>query len=211
MHMISGLRKSAVALAAGAGLFLAASQAQAVIVWSGVVNLAIPATTNGLYLNVLTGANNLPGGTVGGTVPGWDINPWGTPGLGFFNPTTPAGGVYVLSAPATVANLAFATPISGASTFGAGATANVAQWTLNSSSNYFGFRFFNEGGGTVHYGWAQLNFGATIADRTLVSYAFESSPLTAIPAGVIPEPGTYALMGLGLAGLLLATRRRKQA
>jgi len=211
MDMISGLRKSAVALAAGAGLFLAASQAQAVIVWSGVVNLAIPATTNGLYLNVLSGANNLPGSTGGATVPGWDINPWGTPGLGFFNPTTPVGGVYVVSAPGTAANLAVDTSISGASTFGAGATANVAQWNLNSSSNYFGFRFLNEGGGTVHYGWARLAIGASVADRTLVSYAFESSPLTAIPAGVIPEPGTYALMGLGLAGLMVAARRRKQA
>jgi len=211
MEMISGLRKSAVALAAGAGLFLAASQAQAVIVWSGVVNLAIPTTTNGLYVNVLNGANNLPGSTGGATVPGWDINPWGTPGLGFFNPTTPTGGVYVVSTPGTVANLAFATPISGASTFGSQSTVNVAQWTLNSSNNYFGFRFLNEGGGTVHYGWARLAFGATVADRTLVSYAFESSPLTAIPAGVIPEPGTYALMGLGLAGLMVAARRRKQA
>ena len=211
MNMISGLRQSTVVLAAGVGLFLAASQAQAVIVWSGNVNLAIPATTNGLYLNVLTGANNLPGGTGGATVPGWDINPWGTPGLGFFNPTTPAGGVYVLSAAATAANLAVGTSISGASTFGAGSTANVAQWTLNSSNNYFGFRFLNEGGGTVHYGWARLAFGATVAERSLVSYAFESSPLTAIPAGVIPEPGTYALMGLGLAGLLFAVRRRKQA
>jgi len=210
MNMISGLRQSTVVLAAGVGLFLAASQAQAVIVWSGNVNLAIPATTNGLYLNVLTGANNLPGGTGGATVPGWDINPWGTPGLGFFNPTTPAGGVYVLSAAATAANLAVGTSISGASTFGAGSTANVAQWTLNSSNNYFGFRFLNEGGGTVHYGWARLAFGATVAERSLVSYAFESSPLTAIPAGVIPEPGTYALMGLGLAGLLFAVRRRKQ-
>ena len=213
MHMISGLRKSAVALAAGAGLFLAASQAQAVIVWSGVVNLAIPSTTNGLYLNVLTGANNLPGSTNGATVPRWDINPYGSGSLLFY-PTQPP-------APANTSGytnqLSFGTPI-GASFIAGIVTPPVAAWNLNSTNNFVGFRFLNEGADlaspaddTVHYGWMQLGMGASVNSRTLVSYAFESTPLTSIPAGVIPEPSTYAVMGLGLAGLMVAARRRKQA
>jgi PEP-CTERM motif len=209
----SSLRKTAIAAAAGAGLMLAASSSFAVIVTSGTVNLSIPLTTNGLYVNVVTGATNLPGSTAGTTVPGWDINPWSATGLAFFSSTNPAGGAYVLSGTSTVGNLAAGTLISGTSTFGSGVAANTAQFNLNSSNNLFGFRFFNEATSAVHYGWARLSLGASSIDpaRMLVEYAYESTPGLGIQAGVVPEPGTYALMGLGIAGVLLAARRRKQS
>ena len=211
---LRSLRRTAISAAAGAGLMMAASTSFAQIVWSGPVSLNIPVSTNGLYLNVVSGATNLPAGGGAATVPGggWDINPWSTSGLAFFSPGNPAGGAYVLSGTSTVANLAFGAMISGGSTFGSGAAANTAQFNLNSSNNLFGFRFFNEGGGTVHYGWARLALGATTIDpaRSIVEYAFEATPGLAIQAGVVPEPGTYAMMGLGLAGLMVAARRRKQ-
>jgi len=53
----------------------------------------------------------------------------------------------------------------------------------------------------VTTGRAPANFGAWDLSIT--------GPGT-ITVGVVPEPGTYALMGLGLAGVLLVTRRRKQ-
>jgi hypothetical protein len=212
MHISSAV-KTAVSLALGTTALLASQVSHAAVVYSGTVNLAIPNTLNGLYLNVLTGANNLPGSTAGSTVPGWDINPYGTTSLSLFSATPTASSGYVSTTGVTPAtNLTLGTSISAASTFiTAVNTPAPAGWNLNSSNNYVGFRFLNETGSTVHYGWFQLAIGADTLTRTLVSYAYESTPGAAILAGVVPEPGTYGLMGLGIAGVLLAARRRKQA
>jgi len=212
MHMTSGFRHSMVALVAGAGLFLTASHAEAVIAWSGPVSIAVPLTSAGVFLNVVTGANS----TAAESVLGWDINLWGAAGLGLgfsspFGPSAPFLGGFVLGAGSSVANLAGGTSISAANFYGnAPSTAPFTQWSLNSNNNYFGFRFTNEPGGTLHYGWGRLAIGATIQSRSIVGYAYENVANTAIVAGAIPEPGTYALMGLGVAGLIVAVRRRKQ-
>lgn len=203
MQIVPKAMNSAIALAIGAGSLVAASAVQAAVVFTPV-NIAVPNTNSGVYINVVTGLF----GTAAAT-PGWDINPWSSTGLAFFNAQVPAGGVYVVSAPNTVTNLAVGSSVGPASTYGAGSPTNFSQWYLNSINNYVGFRFINElGGGRLHYGYAQLSIGAAISDRTVIGLAFESTPNTAIT--VVPELGTYALMGLGLACLALAARRRKQ-
>jgi hypothetical protein len=208
------LRHTAVAAAMGAGLMMASAASFAQVINSGPVSLAVPLSTNGLYLNVLTGANNLPPpGTGGATVPGWDINPYSTTGLSFFSATPAASSGYASAAAGL--NQPVGATIGASSTFlTAIQTPAVSTWNLNSSSNFVGFRFLNEGAtasttdDTIHYGYFQLRLGANVLDRTLVSYAFNATPGASIT--VVPEPGTYALMGLGLAGLMLVARRRKQ-
>jgi hypothetical protein len=201
--------RTAVALALGAGALLAAATAQAQIVHSGPISLVIPATTAGLYINVITGVSNISPGSA----PGWDINPWSSTGLGFFSPTAPVGGAYQMITGSTVqvANLSFGAVV-GAGSWGSGSGtgANAAQWNLNSSNNLFGFRFIAEPGGTTHFGWARVSIGSAITTRSIVEYAYESTPGVSIQAGVIPEPGTYALMGLGLLGVALAARRQRK-
>ena len=64
------------------GLFGAGTICHAAIVYSPVINLAIPVNAPGLYLNIQTGAS----GTSAASVPGWDINVGGTSSLNFASP-----------------------------------------------------------------------------------------------------------------------------
>lgn len=193
--------------AAVAAVTAAPQQAEAVIVHSGPVNINIPSTTAGVYVNVVTGVN----GTSPAGVPGWDLNPWSSTTLNFFNPAAPAGGVYVIGPDPLVDNLAPGTLISAASTFGSGGsqTAGATAMVLNSSDNLVGFRFQNEANGNqTHYGWMRLSLSTTLVaqPRAIVEYAYEDVAGAGIMAGAVPAPGALAL--LGLAGLVGARRRR---
>ena len=210
-------RLAACAAAAGASLAVVPSS-DATIVYSGLVNLVVPNTTAGLYLNVVTNVSN----TSPGLAPGWDVNPFSATGLSFFNPTAPAGGVYVQSTtPGSTANLTLGTLISALSTYGssAGITTGSNPFVLNSNQNFVGFRFTEAtlNGGAVTFGWFQLSLGATLAaPRSIVGYAYENTVGMGIAAGdtgVVPEPSTFALLGVMAAGALgvRAWRGRKAA
>ena len=185
----------AVALTAAAGI--AASSNAAIVAWENC-NLVIPATIDGLYINVETRAT----GSSGGAVPGWDLNPYSAAGLTFFNPT--GGGIARLAGATSPSNLPLGTVIGASSTFGGGSasTTGIGAWTLN-SVNYFGFRFVASTGST-HYGYATFMIGSSLsgADRMITNIYFEDVAGASI---VVPAPGAIALLGLaGFAG-----RRRR--
>ena len=201
MNSIANRLNKHFAVAAAAVAVVGATQAaNATVVYSGVVSIAIPVNTAGVYLNVVTGVNS---GNPS-AVPGWDINPFSSSGLAFFNPAAPAGGVYVATG-ALVSNLALGTMIDPASTYGSGNAA--ATFNLNSSDNLVGFRFQNETTSAVNYGWVRIRLGASLTDasRAIVGYGYEDSG-AGIGAGVVPAPGSLAL--IGLAGGIAARRRR---
>ncbi|MBX3364535.1 MAG: PEP-CTERM sorting domain-containing protein [Phycisphaeraceae bacterium] len=195
-----------VACAAAAGASVAAvGVAEAQIIHSGPVNIVIPDNLDGIYMNIVTGAT----GSTGGSVSGWDINPYSATGPGthfnLWGPTTTTwaelGGLF---------NLPFGTMIDPLSTFSrpGGGTNLAGQMNLNSDSNLLGFRFTHEGNGNqIHFGWIRMEFGAGVGTRAIVEYAYESTAGRGIGAGVVPTPGTVALLALGAAGL--GGRRRK--
>lgn len=198
---------AACAAVAATAAVVAPQQADAAIIYSGPVNIVVPDNIDGVYMNVVTGAT----GTSGGSVAGWDINPysaaagsfnlWGATTSTWFSPGGLIGGPY---------NLAAGTLIGPPNTnfFRPGGGTNIGpQMNLNSSDNFLGFKFTNEAmGGMEQYGWVQFQFGATAGERSIIGYAYEDTG-AAIAAGAgIPAPGALAL--LGLAGLAGARRRR---
>lgn len=192
--------------------------AGAQIIYSGIVNIDIPANLSGVYLNVVTGGtSSLPS-----NLPGWDINLYGSSSL---NTTRPPGfstaGACVGSG-TSYTNVPSLTLIDSTSTFPpglAGVLTSDGTLNLNAQTNLIGIQFYNESASTWHYGWLRLSLGSTITSpRTIVDYAYESSggiitPFvggsapTGIRAGEIPTPASFTL--LAIPGLATLPRRRR--
>lgn len=192
---------------ATAGVAAVTNNADAAVVYSGMVNINIPSTTAGVYLNLVTGVSNANPASV----PGWDFNPWSSSALNMFSTTSQAGGIPTAYAGSgtTYSNLAVGATIGPASTFASTGTATVNGGTplnLNSSNNYVGFRFRNEVTGQDHFGWAQiaLSGSAFAQPRAIVAYAYEDQPGVAI---TIPTPGAASMLAVGAAGLIGRRRR----
>lgn len=186
--------------AAAAALCAAGAANAAVVAWENC-NLVIPNNIDGLYINVQTQAT----GSSGGSVAGWDINPYSATGLTWFN--APGTGMmrYPGVTTGSAGNLALGTVIGATGSFGSG-TVSVGSapgnWQLN-ATNIFGFRFTAADGGTK-YGYGTFQIGSSIsgADRKITNLYFEDSGASIT---VVPAPGALAL--LGVAGL--ASRRRR--
>ena len=191
-------RLAAYAVLAGVALS-APVVAKAAIVESGPVNINIPNTFAGVYINLLTGAT----GITPAAVPGWDIGPWGSSNLlSFFwngTPANTAGGVAGTTT-GPYLDLALGSFVSGASVFTASAASAQAAAFQTGGTHFLGFRFLNEATGIVNFGYAQ--FSTTDGGgfpATLVRYAYEN---TGAGITVVPEPSTFALFGVMAAGAL---------
>lgn len=206
-------------LCATSAAFVTCAGAHASVVYSKLVNINVPNTGPGVYLNVVNGNTSTrdPFPILGDIGENWDVNIYGSglrsfgvPGNAGQTPPTPVPASskgYVSTSPtslfADVVPLAAGTSISPSSVW------NVNDPFADSVSNVgvklVGFRFRNEpNGNTTHYGWLRVDLVDSGPGRIL-DYAWESTPNTAIGAGVTPEP-TSAVILLGLAGM---GRRRR--
>ena len=167
-------------LAPATVLCLASASSMAAVIDSGPISISVPATFDGLYINVATGAT---GGT-GAATPGWDFNPFlsGTD-LGIFWAPAPAGGVGTTAATGPLIVLGPGSTIDSSALF---TRAIAAASTLRPTQDaYFGFQFTNEGTGAVNFGYARFtSTGPTGFPFTITRLVFENAgaPIT-IPAG----------------------------
>jgi hypothetical protein len=214
MHKHSStLKKLHVALFAGAAAaFLAAPAAHADVIYTNLSAspLSITNSIDGVYLNVVTGVS----GVSAAVVTGWDINPYNNgAGLTFYGAASPSG-VLATGTPGTGAVATLLGPgalISSAGQFNQFQTQGTAFQTAASGS-YVGFRFMNESTGVLNYGWLQLTTGATAGfPAAIIGYAYENNGGSITTP--VPEASTFAMFGLGMAGLagLSAWKRRRQA
>ena len=170
------------------------------------VNLTIPVTPAGLYINIQTGVSS----TTASGAPGWDINVGGTHALNFVSP----GGYNFVrlnlapmsAGPSNVGNVFMISNMMPSASWIAGGSSNA--FTIDSSANFVGFKFVGNDSLT-HFGWMQFSIGASVtgSDRKIVSYSYntESSMTPGGNSIVVPAPGALAL--LALAGF--ASRRRR--
>ena len=66
------------------------------------------------------------------------------------------------------------------------------------TEGYVGIQFFAADG--LHYGWIRV-LGGYDNDGTILDYAYNSVPGQTITVGAVPEPSTWALLGVGFAAL----------
>ncbi len=212
-------RLAAYAAVAGAALAAPAiPNADADIVWSGVVNFTVPSTTSGIYINFVTGVTS----TTPAGAPGWDLNPWGSASFNVWanNSASVNDGVlqnFTGGTSATlVDNIPLGTVIDASWSYGRTSsieTTGATAFNLSSSNNVVGFRFLNEGTSTYNFGWARFSLAATSSGqpRLLVEYAYDNMG-NSIMAGQVPEPSTFALLGVMAAGALgVRTWRKRKA
>ncbi|MGA9335282.1 MAG: hypothetical protein WBV39_13470 [Rudaea sp.] len=169
------------ALIAASIMTLSSTTAMAAIIDSGVVNIAIPQTTAGVYLNFVTNAQ----GTSGAAVTGWDFNPYNSnsgTNLGIYtNPTTQGGirggGVASAAQPSQYQVLTAGTLVDGTSIFSSAIQATVPNFTAGVTDGYLGFRFVNEATSAINYGWIELTTTGPISGfpATIVRYVYDNT------------------------------------
>lgn len=179
---------------------------------------AIPATNDGLYINVETQATSSTGGSTGRPA-GWDINPYYGDPLSWFN----AYGTGMLRYPGVTSgsagNLALGTTVGSTGSYGSGQSAvgsAPGNWQLD-TTNYFGFRFLASDSQT-HYGWGAMQVGSAITTRTITAIGWENQAGVAILVGdtgaPVPSPSPASVPGplplFGVAAAFSWSRRLRR-
>ena len=160
---------------------IACASSLAAPVDSGPLAVVVPNNLSGISYNVVTAAT----GNDASPPAGWDINFYSTsptPGLALFWPTTPVNNFGGAAAGAMYAALETGAVVGPSRTFitTAGSTA-MANFQTPTGRKTLGFRFFNDAGGTLHYGYIVIDTTASNGfPATIRRIVYEGAANTAI-------------------------------
>lgn len=155
------------------------ASALAALVCSAPLELAVPQSGEGLYINLVTGVS----GESEGQVPGFDVDPYAAQNsdpahqLKFYWGQSSNGGAGVASAGDTYAVLQPGDSIGPDSLFTRAAfTGDTSAWQAGVAEGYLGMRFTNEATGELNYGWLRLRSSAPLGfPLTVVDGCYDDS------------------------------------
>lgn len=192
--------------------WLLTAAAPAAIIYSGLQNVVIPFSVDGLYVNVDTNdtRTSQPSNFAWGP---WINLFWGGTKIAsndILRPSVITGTPFAEQ----VLNHSFGDLLEPMDDYAAdynGSELHIGsdlnQFQLN-APGYIGFQF--DLAGTPRYGWMQIIPNNASADALVVDWAYNSVPSEGIEIGkldVVPEPGRSLLLLGGLLGLLFRRRR----
>ncbi len=190
--------------AIAAAVALTAGKASAAIVYSDIMDIAIPTNLEGVYIDI--------DGMTWGTDPddaGWDFNPFFGGSVFAYNDMFSAVSVGTDSTSAAE-QLGIATVVDGSSVFNTspgGSSDHIGpgsnQFTAG-VEGYIGFSFTTNDSQGPYYGWMRIVVTANEPGAVVRDWAYQDSG-GPIAVGAIPEPSS--LLMLALAPLLLRRRR----
>lgn len=203
------IRSMKLTLALSAILVFAVSSARAVVVYSGIQDIPVPNTLDGVYLNIATGA------TTGAYPADWNSKPYFNPFYGGVAISTSDLFLPVITGTDQIVNLTLGSLIDSSLTYPVGESGSSThvggaqdQFTLG-TEGYVGFKFETTIGGPDYYGWARIVIQNS-GNGLIRDWAYNDSASVGILTGLLvaaPEPDRVALTLCALACALLRRRR----
>ncbi|WP_395749057.1 hypothetical protein [Prosthecobacter sp.] len=192
--------------------FVLGHSAHAAVIYSGLQNIAIPTTFDGVYINIDNAATSTS------TITGWDINPFfggaGIANSASFQPARTGTGntdpVVNFSAGDLISGgLFYSSGFGGSGDPNSHLGAGVGQFAVG-QEGYLGFRFSTDASSGPYYGWMRVIFTNDTAGGVIEDWSYDDSGAAiSIPVAAAPEPGRAMFLLLG--GCALCVRRLRRA
>lgn len=183
--------------------------AQSAVIYSGVQNIAIPTTFDGVYLDIDTATTSTS------VITGWDVNPFfGGYAIGnsaAFQPVRSGTGNSD-----SILNLAYGTLVDSLLNYATGEAGSsdhiggVAYQFTEGAQGYLGFKFTTNSNSGPFYGWMRLTLTANTSGAIIHDWAYDDTGAGIFIGSItsVPEPSRALLVMVGLASTLL--RRHRQ-
>ena len=198
------MKKTILTLALAAGLTSFAGSAKAAVITANLNQFTDGSSHIGFGYNDGAINANSSDGIFGSWRPGFFMMGMSFPAtgaIGLLNGQSAGDGYYASNTP-----LGYGSLINELVSY---QTGSPSDFSVNESTGGYWAVKFNAGGGNFNYGYVQVD--VTSSGMTFGMAGVETTPNLAITAGAVPEPSTYALLGIGAMGLLLVLRKKKTA